>query len=157
MANELNRIDYFIAAELNADSQLNSVVSNRVYVQSVPQPATQAARNAMFPYILATFQSSIDVAPIAVPHRTMTKALYQVAVVCNGAPDGNAYLAADRIDAVVGFARSVTLVCPNGETWVFNSYRQTPLALTQFDEAAGVKYERRGGLYRIEAYPITGT
>lgn len=147
---ELPRIAYFITHSLGADAELSSVVGARIYLQTAPQAANETQRASLFPYVLATYQSALDNQGITT-ERTMTRALYQIAVCYVGAPNANIYKAADRIDEVIGKAGAYQLTI-NSESWVFDGRRESPINLTQLDQAAGIYYERLGGLYRINAY-----
>lgn len=151
MANELSRTEYFIEQQLKNDATTAAIVGTRIFGHTIPQAATAAT--ITYPCVLFTYLSSRDVQAVNV-RRAMTRALYQIVVICKGPADDNARTVADQIDTLIGFARTVQYSI-NGIGYVFNGIREQPISLAELtlqNAATAVRYHRLGGEYRIETY-----
>lgn len=138
--NEIGRAQKWIYDKLEADSDIANVVGARIY-------ANQAPEGAAFPLILFSYQSGFDTRGIGTC-RIQTNPIFQIKVICEGAPGSSILLVADRIDVL--FQEAVTEI---SEEYVFSSRREQPLQYAEPKPGSAEFYTHTGGLFRLVVYP----
>lgn len=138
MQNEIPAIHSWIYTTLVADSALNAIVGDRIYLDRAPQESQQ------FPFVIFSFQSNFDVGGLG-PYRIKTRALYLVKLVCEGSPTQAVYDAANRIDQLIGAATSII-----HSGFVISGRRENLVHYPEFE--GDVLYTHFGGQYRLEVY-----
>lgn len=139
MANELTRVNNYVRDALAAKSNLNTLVSGRIWRRAVKQDAS-------LPYCLYGFQSGQDVQGLGIV-RLLTRPLYFVKLVFTGSETSAVRTALDELDEAMGYV-SVAV----SEGYVISARRMT---LIEYDErgADSKPIFHQGGLYRLEVSP----
>lgn len=142
MSNEVVRIDSWISSRLLGDNGVGGVatlLNNRVYAYIAPQ-------GAAYSLVIFSHQAGRDVQGLGT-NRVITRPLYLVKVISQGAPNAAAKSAADRIDERLTVAASVK------DGYVFSGRREQSISFVEVDDATKTQYWHVGGLWRIECYP----
>ena len=146
MPSEVVRIESWLSSRLLGDtgsSGLFGIVNGRIYPYLIPQGVVAAGGH---PAVVYSFQAGRDVQGLGT-NRVMTRPLYLVKVISNGAPNAAAKSAADRID------ERLTVAASAKDGYAFSGRREQSISFVEVDEATKAQYWHVGGLYRIEAYP----
>lgn len=138
--NEIGRAQKWIYGKLSVDPDVLGAVALRIY-------ANQAPEGVQFPLILFTYQGGFDTRGNGTC-RIQTNPLFQIKVICEGAPDGAARLVADRVDTL--FQEAVTEI---SEEYVFSSRREQPIQYAESVPDSAQILTHVGGLYRLVIYP----
>lgn len=140
MANEIHLAQKWIYDKLAAASDVTAAVSTRIY-------RNQAPEGAALPYVLFNFQAGSDVRGNCT-RRLMTLPLFQIKVICKGAPTSAINTAVNKIDSL--FQEAVT---ETSESYVFSSRREFPIEYIEPWRDSGGFFTHYGGAYRLVIYP----
>lgn len=143
MANEIVRIESWLSSRLLGDNGVGGLfglVNGRIYPYVRPQ-------NTTLPAVVYSYQAGSDVDGLGV-NRVMTRLLYLVKVISQGAPSAAAKSAADRVEERIVVASLVK------DGYVFSGRRDQPFSLVENDTETSTVYWHVGGLFRIECYPV---
>lgn len=138
--NEIGRTQKWIYDRLVADADVVGAVGTRIYTSQAPEGAT-------FPLVLFTYQGGPDTRGLGIV-RIQTNPLWQIKVICAGAPDDAVRLVADRIDVL--FQEAVTEI---SESYVFSSRREQAIFYAEPVTDSAEFYTHTGGLFRLVIYP----
>lgn len=136
---EIQEAKKWIYDSLHNNADIATLVGTRIYMDYAPQ--TPASR--VYPYILYNLMGGTDSDGLGTV-RVLTLPLFQVRVVTDGRPDGNARKIDKRIDDVLQNA----VYQPSGD-YFFTARREQPIDRPEFDTATNKQYHNLGGLYRL--------
>lgn len=139
-ANETVLADKWIYAKITGDASSAAIVSTRVY-------ADQAPENPTYPIIVYNYQAGFDTRGNGIC-RIQSNPLYQIKVVCRGAPSASVRTLVNRIDTL--FQEAVAEV---SESYVFSSRREMPLRYIEPERDSSHFFTHVGGLFRLVVYP----
>lgn len=135
MSTEISELTKVIYSRLYADSQIQSLLSSRIYFGQVPQGSTT-------PWILYDQFGGTDFNGIGTV-RIQTEIVMAVRVIKDAQPDANMRTIEARMDAVL---QNLVRVVSGG--WVFSSRREGAFSRNYLNEA-GTRYTELGGFYRF--------
>lgn len=145
--NELPAAENWLHDKLAGDSEISSIVLNRIYKYALPQ-------SPVYPLITYSLASDSDFQGLGTV-RILTRPLYLVKVISRGAPSSLVNLAADRVDEIVGKVTKDTFTSTAGDMFAVSSRREAAVQFMERDPAvAGTIYFHLGGLYRLEVFSL---
>lgn len=145
--NELPAIENWLHDKLVADTEVFSVVEDRVYKYGLPQ-------KPRYPCIVYSLASGFDFQGLGTV-RILTRPLYLVKVVSRGTPTTLVNLCADRVDELIGKAVREILVSTAGDVFALSARRESAVQFVERDSALeGSLYFHLGGLYRMEVFGL---
>lgn len=145
--NELPAAENWLHDKLVGDTEIVSVVNQRVYKYALPQ-------SPIYPLIIYSLAVDSDFQGLGTV-RILTRPLYLVKVISKGAPSSLVNLAADRIDEIVGRVVKDSFVSTAGDMFAVSSRREAAIQFMERDSSiAGNIYFHLGGLYRLEVFGL---
>ncbi|MFN7948380.1 MAG: hypothetical protein U0Z53_23715 [Blastocatellia bacterium] len=141
MGHELPRIEAWIYSRLTADATITA----RIPASAIC--AYRAPEGTPLPFIIFSYQAGGDVQGLGTA-RTLTRAIYQIKLVCQGAPAEADLAIADRLDTIFQ-----TAVTETQQGWQFTSRRERPLSYVETLPASSELIFHLGGLYVIATHP----
>lgn len=139
--NELLLAQKWIYDKLSNDGELGAIVTpDRIF-------ANQAPEDPIYPIIIYAFQGGFDTRGLGVV-RIQTNPLFQVKVICYGAPDESVRAVAHRIDELFQ-----TAVTEPSEEYIFSSRREEPISYPEPMRESSRFYTHLGGIFRLVIYP----
>lgn len=145
--NELPAAENWIHDKLASDSEIASIVIDRIYKYALPQ-------SPIYPLIVYSLASDSDFQGLGTV-RIITRPLYLIKVISRGAPSSLVNLAADRIDEIVGKTTKDTFTSTAGDAFAVSSRREAAVQFMERDPAAaGTLYFHLGGLYRLDVFSL---
>ena len=137
---EIGRAQKWIYDKLSGDTDVAEAIGTRIYADQAPEDAAD-------PYIVFSLQGGFDTRGVGTV-RVQTNPVFQIKVVCAGAPTDTVRLLADRIDEL--FQEAVT---EPSEDLVFSSRREQPIHYVESQPDSASRWTHTGGLYRLVIYP----
>jgi hypothetical protein len=141
---ETTRVEQLIYTLLSGDAGaggINTLLNGRIYAYTAPQKAT-------YPICIYEFRSGLDVQGIGTV-RMLARVRYAVRIISKGAPGDREAAAADRLDDLLGHVLNQVL-----DGYVFNSWREGPIALSEVEPITSQLYRHMGGIFILEASPV---
>lgn len=145
--NELPAAENWLHDKLVADTEISSVVNQRVYKYALPQ-------SPIYPLIVYSLAADSDFQGLGTV-RIITRPLYLIKVISKGAPSSLVNLVADRVDEIVGRTTKDSFTSTAGDMFAVSSRREAAIQFMERDPAvAGNLYFHLGGLYRMEVFSL---
>lgn len=145
--NELPAAENWLHDKLANDSEIASIVLDRIYKYALPQ-------KPIYPLITYSLASDSDFQGLGTV-RILTRPLYLVKVISKGSPSSLVNLAADRVDEIIGKTTKDTFISTAGDMFAVSSRREAAVQFMERDPSlAGNLYFHLGGLYRLEVFSL---
>lgn len=145
MADELYKIEGWIPAKVAASAPLVALVGTKVYEGRAPQ---KTETFSPFPCVLFALLDG-NTSRTMNGTQVMAAPLYKIVVADEGGFGGNAYSAMKLLVELFKKVDTDTF-----ESNVFNSRLEDLFTLDETDSRTQVIYKQKGGLFRIESYPV---
>jgi hypothetical protein len=145
MADELYKIEGWIPSRVATSAALVALVGAKVFEGRAPQ---KTATFNPFPCILFAL---LDGGTSRTMNGTQVMAApqYKVVVADEGGFSANAYAAMNLLVELFKKVDTDTF-----ESNIFNSRLEDLFTLDETDQRTGVIYKQKGGLFRVESYPV---
>lgn len=137
---ELGRAQKWIYGKLTGAAAVTAAVGNRVYAEQAPE-------KTLLPYVIFSHTGGFDTRGVGTV-RIQTNPVFQIKIVCAGAPTDAVRSALDALDDLFQ-----TAVAEPSETLVFSSRREQLVYYVESVPGSADQYTHTGGLYRLVIYP----